>query len=94
MNLEIGQILKDLRKCHNLKQQYVASILCVSRPTYVRYELNEVETPLSKLFGLARLYQFDIVDLIRLIESNRKPSGENKNPLELKLNQSNVKGCA
>lgn len=71
MNIQLGQILKKLRKQQNLNQQEVANYLFVSRPTYIRYERNLVETPLSKLFALSSLYNFDMVDLVKLIDSCR-----------------------
>lgn len=71
MTIQLGQILKKLRKQQNLNQQEVANYLFVSRPTYIRYERNLVETPLSKLFALASLYNFDMVDLVKLIDSCR-----------------------
>ena len=73
MNLAIGRILKKLRKEQRLKQQYLADYLFVSRPTYVRYESDIVEMPLSKLFELSLLYRIDIADLIRLINAPITP---------------------
>jgi transcriptional regulator with XRE-family HTH domain len=95
MNLELGQILKKLRKDHSLKQQDVANFLCISRPTYIRYERDEVETPLSKLFELADFYQFDIVDLVKLIENTcAKDNLRNEQPPKINLEPPEVKGCA
>ncbi len=96
MNLELGQIIKRLRKTNNLKQQSVADYLCISRPTYIRYERNEVEMPLSKLFDLALLYDFEITVLIKLIEEAvvrdfADKSEEMPNPL---IETVEMKGCA
>jgi len=96
MNLELGQIIKKLRKINDLKQQSVADYLCISRPTYIRYERNEVEMPLSKLFDLASLYDLEIIVLIRLIEEavardSRDKAGEVPNTL---IETVEMKGCA
>jgi len=96
MNLELGQIIKRLRKTNNLKQQSVADYLCISRPTYIRYERNEVEMPLSKLFDLALLYDFEITVLIKLIEEavvrdSADKAEEMPNPL---IETVEMKGCA
>ena len=68
MHFELGQILRKLRKEQHLKQQEVANFLFISRPTYIRYEKDEVEMPLSKLFELSSLYGCDISDLVKLID--------------------------
>ena len=68
MKIEIGSILKRLRKKQKINQADLARILSISRPTYLRYEKNSIEIPLSKLFELAKFYQLDIADLVRLIE--------------------------
>ena len=98
MNLAIGQILKKLRKNQHLKQQDVADYLFISRPTYIRYERDEVEPPLSTLFELASLYQFEITDLVKLIDEIIPRDDLNRiildPPEKTVLGKSHVKGIA
>jgi transcriptional regulator with XRE-family HTH domain len=71
MKNEIGGVLKSLRKKHKFNQADVAKYLMISRPTYLRYEQNTIEIPLSKLFEVARFYKLDLIYLIRLIEMKK-----------------------
>ncbi|RZK60253.1 MAG: XRE family transcriptional regulator [Pedobacter sp.] len=72
MEIEIGNVLKNLRKKQGANQAAVAEYLLISRPTYLRYEQNKIEIPLSKLFKLADYYKIDLAELIKLIEIERK----------------------
>ncbi|WP_169306827.1 helix-turn-helix domain-containing protein [Pedobacter polaris] len=78
MKIQFGYILKDLRKSKNLSQQELANYLCISRPTYLRFEKNLVEAPLSKLFELSELYQLDVVKLISKDQLKRTKQKKNK----------------
>ncbi|WP_316765948.1 helix-turn-helix transcriptional regulator [Pedobacter frigiditerrae] len=68
MEIEIGNVLKKLRKKQKVNQADVAKYLLISRPTYLRYENNKIEIPLSKLFKLADYYEINFVELMKLIE--------------------------
>jgi len=80
MKIEIGSILKKLRKKQKVNQADLAKYLLISRPTYLRYEQNTIEIPLSKLFEVAKFYKVDIVDLIRLIEIEKNKKDLNLDP--------------
>lgn len=71
MRFLIGDTLRFLRKRNKLSQQQVADYLCISRPTYVRYEHDIVEPNISQFANLATLYNIDIKDIIDLINSGR-----------------------
>lgn len=81
--MEIGCILKRLRKKQRINQADLAKYLLVSRPTYLRYEQNTIEIPLSKLFEVAKFYKLDIVELIRLIEMENNRKNVSFNSLEM-----------
>ncbi|TCC91697.1 XRE family transcriptional regulator [Pedobacter frigiditerrae] len=80
MKIEIGSILKKFRKKHKVNQADLAKYLLISRPTYLRYEQNTIEIPLSKLFEVAKFYNVDIIDLIRLIEMEKSKKDVNFAP--------------
>lgn len=60
--------LKLLREVHNYTQEYVASALDISQNTYSLIEKGETKITVDRLEKLAKLYQMDLVDLIRLNE--------------------------
>jgi transcriptional regulator with XRE-family HTH domain len=78
MKLDLGSVIKSQRKKHHYKQQLVADYLFVSRPTYVRYERNQVEMPLSKLFELALLYNMQVTALVKLIGEQTRNNALNE----------------
>lgn len=65
MQVHFGKVLRRFRKEQKLNQQKVADHLFVSRPTYNRYEQDIVEIPISKLFALAVILNFDPIELLR-----------------------------
>ncbi|RZJ92608.1 XRE family transcriptional regulator [Pedobacter frigidisoli] len=67
MKFLIGDTLRILRKKRDLSQQEVADFLCISRPTYVRYEHNIVEPNLTQFANLAQLYNIGLKEIIDLI---------------------------
>jgi transcriptional regulator with XRE-family HTH domain len=72
MKLGLGSTLKELRKERNLTQKNVALFLRISRPTYVRYERDLREIPLSKLIELTGLFHFDLLELISELEQSMR----------------------
>ena len=72
MKIEIGCVIKMLRKKQKVNQAELAKYLLISRPTYLRYENNKIEIPLSKLFKLADYYKINFMELMKLIELEKK----------------------
>jgi transcriptional regulator with XRE-family HTH domain len=70
MKLCLGSTLRRLRKERNLNQKDVANFLSISRPTYLRYEKDLLEIPLSKLMELTGLFHFDLPILIQELEKS------------------------
>lgn len=64
----LGNKLRELRKLHGHTQDYVASVLDVTRQTYSHYETGK-RTPCSEvLFVLAGLYKISEEDRKEIIE--------------------------
>jgi len=67
MKILISKTLISLRKSHRLTQDELACFLYVSRPTYSRYEADQLEMTITQFFSLSKLYNIKIEDLIDLI---------------------------
>ena len=59
--------LKELRKSHHYKQDFVASQLDIIRQTYSHYETGRITPPVKALCKLAQLYEVPVESLIALI---------------------------
>lgn len=62
MKLELR--LKEKRDIKRLSQQEVADILNISQRTYSNYESNKTEPSLYQLSVLAKILDFDLLELI------------------------------
>lgn len=65
---QLASKLKILREVHNYTQEYVADVLEISQNTYSLIEKGETKLTIDRLDSLAKLYNMDVVDLIRLNE--------------------------
>lgn len=52
--------LIELRKTNGFTQQYVASKLGITQPSYIRYENGNAEPTLANLANLADLYDVSV----------------------------------
>lgn len=69
---QLSARLKELRTTYGYNQDYVASILDVSRQTYSHYETGKRNPNPEILFKLAGLYNISVEDLMQLsIELDR-----------------------
>ena len=50
------EYLKELRRTHRYKQDFIASCLHITRQTYSHYETGRIKPPADKLYRLAKLY--------------------------------------
>lgn len=48
--------LRDLREDHDLKQEYVANVLKITRQQYQLYESGKRSLPIEKLVEICKLY--------------------------------------
>jgi transcriptional regulator with XRE-family HTH domain len=66
----LGNFILEQRKKHNLTQEFVASKISVSRPTYVQIEQNERDVTISEAKELAKAFGIDFDDFIKGRESS------------------------
>lgn len=59
--------LRELRKSHHYKQDFVASQLGIIRQTYSHYETGRVTPPVKSLCKLAKLYGIPAESLLTLV---------------------------
>ena len=52
--------IRDMREDHDLEQKDVAKILGISRQYYSRYELGQIDLPISHYITLAQFYNVSI----------------------------------
>jgi len=61
----LGKFILEQRKKHNLTQEFLASIIGVSRPTYVQIEQGECDLTISRAKKLADVFGIDFNDFIK-----------------------------
>lgn len=65
MKRNIGTYLRKLREKAEFSQDYVATKIGISRPTYVQIEKGERELTVSEATTLAELFDIDLADFLR-----------------------------
>ena len=66
MKIELGKKLKELRHENNLTQKQLADILKINSVTYLHYEKDQREPPLSLLAEIALFYEVSVDYLLGL----------------------------
>jgi len=61
----LGKFILEQRKKHNLTQEFLASKIGVSRPTYVQIEQGERDITISEAKKLADVFGIDFDDFVR-----------------------------
>lgn len=61
--IKIGESLKRIREEKNLKQEYVAESLKISKPAVSKYENNKANPSYEVLIKLANLYDVSLDDI-------------------------------
>ncbi|WP_017548314.1 helix-turn-helix transcriptional regulator [Salinicoccus carnicancri] len=64
----ISNCVKEYRKKNNYSQEYLASLLSVSRQTVISIEKGKFYPSLELSFKLARLFEVSIEDLFKYEE--------------------------
>ena len=62
---ELSTKLKMLREVHDYTQDYVAGVLEISQNTYSLLEKGETKITIDRLIQLARLYNMELIDLLK-----------------------------
>lgn len=68
----LAKFIQEQRKKHNLTQEYLASELGVSRPTYMQIEQGERELTVSEAEKLARIFSISLEGLLQEKEASIK----------------------
>ncbi len=63
----LPEYLKELRKSHHYKQDFVAAQLNIIRQTDSHYETGRVTPPVKALCKLAELYDVPVESLVGLV---------------------------
>ena len=66
MEIFLGKNLKELRTEHGYTQKQVADLLNINSVTYLHYEKDQREPPLSLLADMAKLYDVSVDYLLGL----------------------------
>jgi transcriptional regulator with XRE-family HTH domain len=64
----LGDKIRNLRKSKNMTQETLSAFLIVSRRAVSRYENNEVVPPLETLHAIARVFNIDVMELVKTHE--------------------------
>jgi transcriptional regulator with XRE-family HTH domain len=65
--IKLGSTLVKFRKQKGCSQKELAEALLISRPTYIAWENDNGEMPLSKLFLLSCFYGFPVNYIIQVV---------------------------
>jgi transcriptional regulator with XRE-family HTH domain len=75
----LAKFIQQQRKKHDLTQEFLASILCISRPTYVQIEQGERDLTVTEAKKLADILGLSLDDFL---------AGKENHLLEIKLEKS------
>lgn len=92
----LPEYLRQLRISNKYRQSFVASKLNISRQTYSHYETGRIRPPAGALYGLAKLYEVPVENLLSCmiigqhgIENHKEKQGnlkyEDMNEMERQL---------
>lgn len=92
----LPEYLRQLRISNKYRQSFVASRLNISRQTYSHYETGRIRPPAGALYGLAKLYEVPVENLLSCmmigqygIENQKEKQGnlkyEDMNEMERQL---------
>ncbi len=95
----LSEFIQQLRKKHNLTQEFLASELGVSRPTYVQIEQGGRELTISEAKKLAAVFGIPVNDflenkdssIIMRIEKKENKSESSKQEIRINIPQKNLK---
>ena len=95
----LAKFIRQLRKKHNLTQEFLASKIGVSRPTYVQTEQGERDLTITEAKKLADVFGIDFNDFVQgkeslslKIELKKQESKKNKKQeMRISVPQENVK---
>jgi transcriptional regulator with XRE-family HTH domain len=91
----LGRFIQQQRAKHNMTQEYLASELGVSRPTYLQIERGERELTISEAKKLAAIFDMSLEDFLVAKEPKRSVTVEKESPkksddLEIRVTEKNL----
>ena len=90
-----GEFVQQQRRKRNMTQEYIASEIGVSRPTYLQIERGERELTISKAKKLASLFDMTLEELLSGKEPKRSVTIEKEKPetggkLQIRVTRKNL----
>jgi len=94
----LSKFIQQLRKKHNLSQEFLASKLNISRPTYVQIEQGERDLTISEARKLAGIFAIPFenflqekeISVVMKVEKSKKQSKEEKEEIRISVPQEKV----
>ena len=93
--LTLNQFIKLQRIKHKFTQEYLASELGISRPTYIQIEQGKRELTVSEAVKLAAIFEMTLENFVDVKEPSRnvtfvKNSIENSDDLQIRVTEQNL----
>lgn len=94
----LSKFIEQLRKQHELTQEYIASAIGVSRPTYIQFERGERDLTITEAKKLAELFNMQLDDLLNErqtvisinIEKDKRKAKKEQNEIRISMPQQKV----
>jgi len=92
----LAKFIQQQRKKHNLTQEYLASELGISRPTYVQIERGERELTVSEAKKLAAIFAISLEDFLaekdtkHRVHLAKKPKKKSSGNLQIRVTSKNL----
>ena len=91
----LAKFIQEQRKKRNLTQEYLASELGISRPTYIQIERGERELTISEAKKLAALFDMPLESFLAVKEPKRsviieKESAKKSDDLQIRVTEKNL----
>ena len=93
------KFIRQLRKKRNMTQEYLASELGISRPTYIQVERGERDLTITEAKKLADIFSISLVDFLRTKDTSmtatlceeKLRAEEETQPIRISVPQKNIK---
>ncbi|OHA05251.1 MAG: hypothetical protein A3B29_00120, partial [Candidatus Sungbacteria bacterium RIFCSPLOWO2_01_FULL_51_34] len=90
-----GKFIQQQRAKHDMTQEYLASELGISRPTYMQIERGERELTISEAKKLAALFDMSLDSFLAVKEPKRsvtieKESAKKSDDLQIRVTEKNL----
>src|SRR3990172_5797609 len=93
----LSKFIQQMRKKHNLTQEFLASKICVSRPTYIQIEQGEKDLTISAAQKLADIFGISFEDFLagkeprhEVILEKAKSDKKADSDIQIRITQENL----